>query len=52
MRKPEATCTENSRPYIGRSIGKTNNKELLIEVTFPEHIGLVKNIQEITSLQI
>jgi len=37
MRKPEATCTENSRPYIGRSIGKTNNKELLIEVTSPEH---------------
>ena len=49
MRKPEATCTENSRPYNGRSIGKTNNKELLIEVTFPEHIGLGKNIQKITS---
>jgi hypothetical protein len=32
-RKPEATCTENSRAYIGRSIGKTNSKELLIEVT-------------------
>jgi hypothetical protein len=49
MRKPEATCTENSRPYIGRSIGKTNIKELLIEVTSPEQVGLRKNIQKITS---
>ena len=49
MRKSEATSTENSSPYIERSIGKTNTKELLIEVTSPEHIGLGENIQEITS---
>ena len=49
MRKSEATSTENSSPYIERSIGKTNTKELLIEVTSPERIGLGENIQEITS---